>query len=126
MAVFLSSEWIAELDAAVAASSLPPATQGQRITIEQRITDTPTASEVTFHLVIAADGAHVAEGPAAAPDVTVTTDYETARALHEGRTTALHALISGRYKIRGRLTSLRLLSELDDTFVAVRRRTTFP
>jgi hypothetical protein len=126
MAVFLSSEWIAELDAAVATSTLPTATQGCRITIEQRVTDTPTAGEVTYHLVIAADGSHIAGGPAAAPDVTVTTDYETARALHEGRTTALHALVSGRYKIRGRLSSLRLLSELDDAFVAVRHRTTFP
>lgn len=126
MAVFLSSEWIAELDAAVAASSLGAATRGRPITIEQRVTDTPTSGEVIYHLVIAADRAHVAGGQAAAPDVTVTTDYETARALHEGRTTALHALVSGRYKIRGRLASLRLLSELDDAFVAVRRRTTFP
>lgn len=126
MAVFLSSEWLAELDAAAATSSLPAATEGRRITIEQRVTDTPAAGEIAYHLVIEADRAHVAAGPAGAPDVTVTTDYETARALHEGRTTAQDALVSGRYKVRGRLTSLRLLSELEDVFGAVRRRTTFP
>jgi hypothetical protein len=126
VAAFLSPEWLAELDAAAATSSLPAATKGRRITIEQRIRDAPAAGDVTYHLVIEADRAHVAAGPAGTPDVTVATDYETARALHEGRTTAQHALVSGRYKVTGRLSSLRLLNELEDVFGAVRRRTTFP
>ena len=124
MAEFLSQEWIAELDAA--AASLRSGSDA-RLTIEQRIHGVPglAGADVIYHLVIEPSAARVASGAASAPDVTITTDYETARALHEGRTTAQHALVSGRYKVRGRLTALRVLTELDDAFAPVRARTTF-
>jgi SCP-2 sterol transfer family len=125
VAEFLSPEWIAELDAAVAAA--PLSRTDMTLTIEQRVLDPPgPQDEVSYHLVIEPIGTRVSLGTAASPDVTVTTDYETARALHEGRTTAQHALISGRYKVRGRLTALRVLDELVDVFATVRGRTTFP
>ena len=125
MAEFLSPEWLEELDGAVAAASFPG--PDGTLTIEQRVLDTPgTEGEVRYHLVIEPSGARVSPGTAESPDVTVTTDYETARALHEGRTTAQHALIAGRYKVQGRLTALRILDELSDVFAAVRERTTFP
>jgi hypothetical protein len=125
MAEFLSPEWIAELDEAAAASSLPAAAEGRRLIIEQRVQGAPANAEVCYHLVIDPARARVAPGAAELPDATVITDYETARALHEGRTTAQAALIAGRYKLRGRLTSLRMLAELDDVFRDVRARTTF-
>lgn len=90
----------------------------------------PDHGEITYHVVIEPAGARVAAGPAAgpaaAPDVTIITDYETARALHAGEQTAQAALAAGRYKVRGRLVSLRTLAELEDVFAAVRARTTFP
>jgi len=125
MAEFLSQEWIAELDAA--AASLHSGSDA-RLTIEQRVHGVPglPAADVIYHLVIEPSAARVASGAAGSPDVTITTDYETARALHEGRTTAQHALVSGEYKVRGRLTALRALTDLDDVFAPVRARTTFP
>jgi putative sterol carrier protein len=125
VAEFLSEEWIAELDAAAASLSRD---SGERLTIEQRVHGAPglPTADVIYHLVIEPPAARVAFGAADQPDVTITTDYDTARALHEGRTTAQHALVSGRYKVRGRLTALRVMTELDDVFAPVRARTTFP
>jgi SCP-2 sterol transfer family len=126
LAEFLSSAWIAELDEA--ASALTGAVEDAGVTIEQRIQDAPAPldPEVRYHLKIAPATVRVVPGPAAAPDVIVTTDYETARAIHEGHTTAQAALAEGRYKLRGRLAATSTFAGLDDVFRAVRDRTTFP
>jgi putative sterol carrier protein len=130
VATFLSAEWLQDLDrAARASSALTETGHAGALVIEQQVTDTPTG-DITYHVVIDADGARVASGPAPAANVVIATDFATAVSLHSGEMNAQRALASGHLKLRGDIDQLvrraEALKALDDVFASVRAATTVP
>jgi putative sterol carrier protein len=124
-AAFLSPGWIEELDAAARASSSFTAFDVELV-VEQRVSGTPDG-EVRYHVVLGGDRARVQAGSAAAPDVVITTDYETARAIHEGRQNAQRAAGAGRLEVHGDLQKVlqhaAAFAALDDVFAELRAST---
>ena len=74
--------------------------------------------EVTWHLVLAADGVRIRPGRADAADVTFHQDRSTAEAIADGELGAGAALTAGRLTVRGataRLTEHReVLARIDE------------
>ncbi|HEX6312453.1 MAG TPA: SCP2 sterol-binding domain-containing protein [Acidimicrobiia bacterium] len=129
MVEFLSAKWIAALDAAARASTtLRSETDEIVATVEQVIVDAP-AGAVRYHVRIDHGDVRVHAGPADAPDVTFIADYEVARAINEGSTTAQEALAAGRLKVTGGLARLvgheAALTAVGDVFAGVRAATTY-
>lgn len=128
VAEFLSAEWLKELDAAARTSTVLAELGGESpLVIEQRVSDSPHG-EVSYHVVIDADGARVVAGRAATPHVTLSTDFATASAMHRGDTNAQQALAAGKLKIGGNVDQIvrrsDALAALDDVFAGVRSTTT--
>ncbi len=126
VARFLSDEWIAELDRAARASSALAAIGAERpLVIEQRVSG--PGLHVVYALRIDGGGARVVAGPAEAPDVVLSTDVDTARALRSGDLTMQGAALAGRVKVHGRAEQLRTAGEalraVGDVFRDVRRAT---
>lgn len=122
--IFLSADWIAGMDRA--ARSLSVATD---VVIEQVVREVPGRGEVCYHVALSAAGGRVYAGPATAPDVRLTTDYETAVALARGETNAQESLARGRIRIGGDINALvargDALSSLADAFAGVREQTEY-
>ena len=126
---FLSERWLAEMDAAVRASVsvsvLAP------MVIEQVVGDVPGRGEVRYRFRIDAEGARVtAGGTDDAPDVRLSTDYETAVAIALGQENAQIALARGRLRLGGDIDVLvrraDALGALDDATAGLRASTTYP
>lgn len=104
---FLSDEWLVEVRRIVGegAIDVPP---GTALRMNLVVTDTPFGTDRLLHIVMADERAEWDEGHADGPDLTVTTDYETARDLFLGADVqaALTALTAGRLKLQGDLTKL--------------------
>jgi len=129
VAEFLSETWIAELDrAARDSASLGQLGSPEPFVVEQRVQRGD--DEVVYHVSFASTGARVHSGPAAAPDLVLVTDAETARRLQRGTLNAQEAAVGNRLKVRGRVGRLRAAGEalrsLDDVFQTVRDATTYP
>ena len=125
MAEFLSPDWIDALDAAArAAVELRLPSTLQDLVFEQRVTSAPSG-DVRYHLVVTSTGARVEHGSAPTADVVLTTDYETAVAIHRGTTNLQHALGDHRVKISGHPVSLvrqaEFLQALGDVFASLRK-----
>lgn len=129
MAVFLSPEWVAELDAAARASD-PPATLTEDLTLTvQQVVQGAPQGEVLYYVTIDRDGVRVRPGSADSPDLELFADYDVARAISAGTANAQEALAIGRLKIKGRLDLLLghegALAALDEIFTSVRNATTY-
>ena len=125
MARFLSQEWFAELDAAVAQSAPPAA--GSWV-IEQLVTATPDG-DVRYQLVSADGSVRIQTGTPTPPTVVFTSDYPTAAAIAQGRLSTEAALLDGRVRVAGNLSSvadaLGQLSGIDLVPAGVRATTTY-
>jgi len=126
--VFLSPEWLRDLDAAARASRALANDDTEALVVEQRVTDAP-GGDVTYHAVLGTD-ARVVAGPADAPDVVFVTDYDTAFALRSGTLNAQHAIAAGRMKVQGHvgvlLRKADTLRAFGDIFQDVRATTDPP
>jgi hypothetical protein len=121
--------WLDELDRAVRAA--PGATVSEPIVIEQVVCDVPGKGEVRYRFRVDHDGATVTAGPPTeAPDVRLTTDYDTAVAIARGLENAQIALAHGRLRFGGNIDTLvrsaAALGALDDATTALRNSTTYP
>jgi putative sterol carrier protein len=123
---FLSDEWMAN------AKSIRDEYQGKgatppKLKMNQVITDVPFG-EGTLHVHIdTSNGEMVLEsGHLDAPEVTVTVDYATARAIlvDNNAAAAMQAFMSGKIKIQGDMTKLMALQAggLDPNSAEVARR----
>jgi putative sterol carrier protein len=125
---FLSADWIDALDAVAQVATLPEATAGVALTVEQVVRDAPDG-EARYHLRLEGGHARVHRGPAEAPDVRLFTDYDAAVRLQRGEITAQEALAAGRLKVQGQFHRLREASDslatLEDLFGPVRAETTY-
>ncbi len=101
---FATEAWIEALDAAASVVDLgDDAVAAEGFVLQQVVTgDLPAA------WIVAVEAGHVRyrSGRAEAPDVTLTSDRDTARAIHSGDESAQAAFMAGRLRIGGDPTSL--------------------
>lgn len=112
---FATREWVEALDAAASAVDLgTDASEVEGFVLQQVVTGDPPSA-----WTVAVDGGRVRYRPgrADAPDVTLTSDRDTARAVHLGDESAQAAFMAGRLRIGGDPTALvrvqRVLARLD-------------
>jgi hypothetical protein len=104
---FLSDEWLAEVRRVLEEGAVDvPA--GTDLRMNLVVTDTPFGADRELHVVTADGRAEWDLGHVERPDLTITTDYTTARELFIGADlqAALAALTEGRLKLQGDLTKL--------------------
>lgn len=75
------------------------------LTIEQQVTDDDEVVD-HYHVRITNGSARVVEGPAPSPDITITQDADTARALRSGEIHAQRAFLTGKLSINGDIDKL--------------------
>jgi putative sterol carrier protein len=104
---FLSDEWFTAVDAVYEAHGGPP-TIGHKIKMNQIVTGAPWADEVRIYMDSADGIMKINKGSIDDAEVTVTVDYDTAKAiLVEGNPQAgMQAFMAGKIKIQGDMTKL--------------------
>ncbi|MCB0991694.1 MAG: SCP2 sterol-binding domain-containing protein [Acidimicrobiales bacterium] len=120
---YLSSEWLDAVRAAVSTDAeLAEAAADTELVLQQVVTGTPFG-EVAYFITFDRGEVYVQAGVASSSDVAFTQDYETAVAVHEGRSNALEAFQSGRISIKGEVAKLTanqgVIGRLDSAFSAV-------
>jgi len=131
VATYLSSEWLAEADAAVSRSdSLRAATADVALVVQQVVTGGPDGVSAAYHVVVDHGAVSVVPGPAPEPDVTFTVDHATAAAIGRGDLSAQTAFMVGKLRVGGDLDRLLThqdaFSGIDDVFDELRAATTWP
>lgn len=126
---YLSSEWLDAVRAAVSDDSeLAESAAQTELVLQQVVTDTPFG-EVAYFITFDNGEVFVQAGVASTSDVAFTQDYETAVAVHEGRSNALEAFQSGRISIKGEVTKLTenqaVIAKLDGAFSSVNSEVEF-
>ena len=104
---FLSDEWLAEVRRIVDEQRVEvPA--GTNVTMNLVVTDTPFSADRHLHIAMQGGSADWSAGHADNADLTLTTNYATAREiLMSGEPqAALQAFMEGKVKIQGDLTKL--------------------
>lgn len=127
MLTFLSDEWIAALDAAVADDTvLAERTADLAFTIEQEVTGGP-GGDVRYHVTFDHGRVSVATGAAQQATIRFSQDLATAAAIASGESSAQRAFMTGRLRVGGDLRVLlahgEVLTQLQDVFAEVRART---
>jgi len=120
----LTSEWMRQLGSVTSAIDADPEVA---LVIEQRV-DGP--SPLRWHVVIADGSASTVLGPADSPDITLTTDRDTANGIARGSTSAQRAFLEGKLRISGRINALiearTVLEDISDALWSVRSSDGFP
>ncbi len=109
---FLSNEWMAEAKAIRAKYEGQTGKVAQSIKINQVITDVPFSEDNINSFIDTSSGDVVMDlGTLDAPDVTVTTDYATAKALFvdQDQAVAMQAFMSGKIKVQGDMMKMMAL-----------------
>jgi putative sterol carrier protein len=126
VASYLSEEWFDQLGAETVPAERA-GTEGDVI-LEHLVTGGPEG-DVRYHVRIAGGAITIVRGPATDPDVTFAEDYATAAAIASGELSAPAALLSGRIRVGGDMTTLinhRDVLAVDDPVpAAVRAATTY-
>jgi len=131
MARFLSPAWFDEVR--TNASGTTPqagAPADDRLVLRQVVRGTPDG-DVVYHVAVEAGCARLIPpgDEAGSPDLTITTDWDTAAAIAQGALAAQAALIEGRLRVKGNLAAIAShaggLPGLDPVPAAVRDRTTY-
>jgi hypothetical protein len=104
---FLSDDWFAVVDRLVEDMGAVAPSQADLV-MNLVVTDTPFGAERHLHVGARAGRGHWGIGHAADADLTVTTDYETAREilLSGDPQAGLNAFMTGKVKIQGDLAKL--------------------
>jgi putative sterol carrier protein len=129
VARYLSDEWFDEVNRAAAGSDqLAVDTAGVALTIQQVVTDGPDG-DIRYVVRVRDGRVEVAPGDDAGADVTITEDWDTARAVATGELRAPAAFMTGRIQVGGNvgvlLDAQGSLLGLDKVFADLRERTTF-
>lgn len=129
MARYLSQEWFDEVNRAAADSDrIPTDTATVDLTIQQVVTDAPEG-DIRYAVRIKRGRVEVVPGDDPGADVTMTEDWDTARAVAAGELSAPAAFMTGRIRVGGNvgvlLDAQGCLQGLDEVFADLRDRTTF-
>ena len=109
---FLSDEWMAEAKAIRAKYEGQTGKVTQSIKVNQVITDVPFGDGNINSFIDTSSGDVVMDlGALDAPDVTVTTDYATAKALFvdQDQAAAMQAFMTGKIKVQGDMMKMMAL-----------------
>ena len=103
---FLSDEWFALVDRLI--DDHGAETPGQDLVTNVTVTDTPFGSERHLHMSSRQGRGHVAIGHEPDADVSLTTDYETAKEIFTSGNpqAAVQAFMNGKVRIQGDLAKL--------------------
>lgn len=110
--LFLSDEWMAEAKAIRAKYVGRTGKVMQSIKVNQVITDVPFGDGTVNSFIDTSSGDVVMDlGSLESPDVTVTTDYATAKALFvdQDQAAAMQAFMTGKIKIQGDMMKMMAL-----------------
>jgi len=114
----LTSEWMRQLGSVTSAIHADP---DVALVIEQSVDG---QSPLCWHVTISDGSAATVLGPADDPDITLTTDRETATGIATGTTSAQRAFLEGKLRISGRINSLiqarSVLEDISDALWSVR------
>jgi len=104
---FLSDEWLAEVRRIVDAQDME-VPSGTNLTMNLLVTETPFAEDRRLNIAMQGGNADWSAGHVEGADLTLTTDYVTARAvlMSGDAQAALQAFMEGKVKIQGDLTKL--------------------
>ena len=102
MAKYLSQEW---LDEGRKLAEDQPVRPGATAKMQYVVTGGPDG-DVAYAVEIDGGRVRLTSGRAPAADVTITEDYETATAIHQGKLTLQDAFMAGRVKVAGNLATL--------------------
>lgn len=121
---FLSQEWLEQMSAAASTASPDVA-----LSVHQSVTGGPDG-DVEYILRLAGGRVRFEPGPAATPaDVELTSDYETAAAISQGRLSPASAFAAGRLRMGGAVSSLvahqEVFTELGRLLAGVAGATTY-
>ena len=111
---FLSEEWMAEANRIREEYRGRVGAGGHVIRMNQVITDVPFGEgTVNAHMDSSSGELEMGTGHLEAPDVTITLDYETARAIFaEGDPQAgMQAFMAGKIRVQGDMTELLLVAQ---------------
>jgi len=109
---FLSAEWMAEAKAIRAKYEGKTGKVNQSIKVNQVITQVPFGDGDINSYIDTSSGDVVMDlGSLDSPDVTVTTDYATAKAIFvdQDQATAMQAFMSGKIKVQGDMMKMMAL-----------------
>ena len=109
---FLSDDWFAIVEKLVEEHG-PDAPSGQAVMVNLVITDTPFGDERTMHMGARDGKGHWGIGHMADADVTLTTDYVTAKDVFvSGNPQAgMQAFMAGKVKVQGDMTKLMMAQQ---------------
>ena len=131
MARFLSPAWFDDVRTNTAGPTPQAgAPADDRLVLRQVVRGTPDG-DVVYHVTVEAGCARLVPpgDEAGSPDLTITTDWDTAAAIAQGALAAQAALIEGRLRVKGNLAAIAShaggLPGLDPVPAAVRDRTTY-
>jgi putative sterol carrier protein len=129
MARFLSDEWVAELNGAVAGDEqVSLAASGVHLLVQQVVVG-PDGDQTCYFTRVDDGRVELSPGRATDPDATITEDYDTAAALAQGDTTPQDAILAGKVRVSGDLGALlkgqEVLESLRTRFDDVRARTEY-
>lgn len=122
---FLSDEWMTEAKAIRAKYEGQTGKVSQSIKVNQVITDVPFGEGNINSYIDTSSGDVVMDlGTLDAPDVTVTTDYATAKALFvdQDQAAAMQAFMTGKIKVQGdmmKMMALQTAMPTDDASKAI-------
>jgi len=109
---FLSDEWMAEAKAIRAKYEGKAAKITASVRVNQVITDVPFGDGTINSFIDTSSGTMVMDiGSLDAPDVTVTTDYDTAKKIFvdQDTTAAMQAFMGGKVKVQGDMMKMMAL-----------------
>ncbi|MPY95464.1 MAG: hypothetical protein GEV08_21130 [Acidimicrobiia bacterium] len=108
---FMSPEWIAAAKAIGDEYTGRVAAVAIAVRVNQVITDAPGGRRIEAHLDTSTGATVIDLGHLDEPDVTITTDYETAKALFVGQDpqAAMQAFLGGKVRVEGDMSKLMLL-----------------
>ena len=105
---FLSPDWMNAARALRESMPLPDSAPPVAVRMNLVVTDTPFTSDVEGHVDTTQGEVVVEDGHLEGPDLTVTVDYATARAIFidQDAAAATQAFMGGRIKVDGDLTKM--------------------
>ncbi len=106
---FLSEDWATALDASLAThEGFQSAIGTTKLGVQFVVTDGNDGGPLSYYLDIADGGASVALGELEAPEVTISSDYETAVGISKGELNTQTAFMTGKIKVTGNLAVLMM------------------
>lgn len=104
---FLTKEWLDALTATLEAhQGFKSAIGNTELTLQFDIPDAPPGTEGSYLVTIGGGSVKLVPGGGAAPDVTITNNYETAVAISKGEVNTQMAFMTGKIKVSGNMAKL--------------------